>query len=191
MTFAELWKEDLTGTTFKGTLDLKNKGLTSLKGMPETVTGNLYISGNPLRNLKYCTEYVEGDFDCDNMPELVDFKGAPKSVGGLFGAVKNPRLSRLAGLTPKIGKDLILSNNKLHTLVGASKISVVGGLFLDGNKFPSVDAIIKDIVECEFWVKGEIFTDFETNSGEDITKDDLAKYARSKKLGKFKDFLEL
>jgi hypothetical protein len=64
-------------------LTASDSGLTSLRGMPKKVTGNIFLHNNKLTSLKYAPKYVGGDFHCERN-ELTSLEYAPKYVGGSF-----------------------------------------------------------------------------------------------------------
>jgi len=108
MKFSELYG-DMSGTTFEGDMDMSNKGLTSLEGMPDvvngmlicsenklitldgmphTIYGNCFINHNKLTSLKGIAQAVYGDIYCSGN-QLTSLKGIPKKLYGIIDCFNN------------------------------------------------------------------------------------------------------
>ena len=131
------------------TLVARGRGITSLKGFPTEVNGDLTISSNDLSSLEGCPKIIYGTFDCsDNQkitslkggPEVVksdyfakscslkDLKGAPEDLGNGRFNVSGNLLESLDG-SPKKVYALDCSSNSLKTLKGCPE--EIGGSFVD------------------------------------------------------------
>lgn len=113
----------------KGDLNLQHMGLTTLEGAPETVSGWLYLEGNPLTTLDHAPRQV-GVLSLNFMPLLQTFQGL--SLEGktrLVSLMRAPKLMSLEGLPtePHSIEELILPYKPdlplLRTLV-ANKINL-------------------------------------------------------------------
>ena len=74
---------DMSGTVHQGDMDISNKGITSLEGMPEAVAGNFDCSNNKLTSLQGMASSICGDFDCREN-KLTSLEGIAKFIGGNF-----------------------------------------------------------------------------------------------------------
>jgi len=57
-----------------------NRKLRSLKGSPQTVSGDFYCNSSGLKTLEGCPQTVGGDFNCYSN-ELKSLEGSPQTVG--------------------------------------------------------------------------------------------------------------
>ena len=125
MTVADVLGKDYTGETYDGSINLNNKGLTSLKGSPKIVKGDFDCSNNELKTLKYSPKIVKGNFNCYNN-KLVNLKGSPESVSLDFYCNHN-LLESLEGCPKYVGGYFNCASNKLKTLKGAPTYLYRGG----------------------------------------------------------------
>jgi hypothetical protein len=153
-TFADWFGEDLSGKTYKGSIDCSYRGMTSLKGSPTKVTGDFDCAQNRITSLKGGPKEVGGSFYCngnnitslEGAPSkvgrsfycgsgiLTSLEGAPEIISGSFDCKLNV-LKSLEGAPSKVGKDFDCSQNKLTSLEGAPE--KVGRDFdCSGNNLP-------------------------------------------------------
>jgi hypothetical protein len=104
---------DWTGKIFFGSINVKNKGLTSLKGCPKIIKGNFDCSYNKLKTLKYGPEIVEGHYDCHHNI-LKTLKNGPKEVYTNFDCSNNKL--RNIKFHPKIGLSFYATFNNITNL---------------------------------------------------------------------------
>ncbi|PHS59117.1 MAG: hypothetical protein COB17_00875 [Sulfurimonas sp.] len=84
---------DLSGTVYEGNMDISNKGLTSLEGMPKEIIGSLICYGNNLKTLE----------------------GMPQKIGS-YCLVPRNQLTSLKGIAQIISGDFYCGENKLTSL---------------------------------------------------------------------------
>jgi hypothetical protein len=109
-----------------GSLSITN-GVTSLKGMPRVVDGNVSIAYcSTLCSLHGCPEEVTGDFKCSHCTNLTSLDGVCKSIGHCI-SLNDCALTSLEGLQSHVYGDLYVHNNQLTSLAGAPE--VVDGTF--------------------------------------------------------------
>lgn len=184
MLFSETKYGELSGTTYKGTMDVNNSGVTSLKGCPEVVKGNFYCSGNLFRSLEFSPKTVTGDFLC-NSNSLVSTKGFPINIGKSV-HLKETRIKELVGLPDTINGSLDFQGTRtLKSLKGCPTL-ITGNLGLIGTGFRSKEEIFNEIIINKINVLGHVqylFGDYtEFFSMKDVT---------ISKMGKFKDLLDI
>lgn len=95
---------------FSNSINVNFLQLTSLEGLPEEISGNLYIRINLLTSLDFCSHTVLGNFDCSDN-QLETLKGLPK----------------------KVGENFYYGSNKLESLKCRPKI-ITGNFNCKGNK---------------------------------------------------------
>ena len=83
-TFKDTIYGDLTGQTYKKDIDLSGFGLESLEFAPKKILGNFFIGFNELTTLKYCPEYIGGNFSCQKSKQLLSLEYAPKECFFFF-----------------------------------------------------------------------------------------------------------
>ncbi len=92
----------------------------------QKVDKNFVCSGNKLKSLKGCSEYVGGSFNCKNN-QLTSLQYAPKYVGGNFWCDYN-QLTSLKYAPKHVGSNFWCSNNtKQFTQQDVRKVSQVAG----------------------------------------------------------------
>lgn len=158
--------KDFTGQVYQTDLYVKSWNLTSLEGMPKIVKGNCDVGYNKLKTLKYAPERVEGFFSCagNNLTHLLN---APKVIHGDFNAMGND-LTSIKGFPKEVTGNATLTLN-----YGLKKKDVLTYLIDNNIKIGG-----KIIIEHGGDIKEE-FLKIQKNN------------ASSKKIGKFKDFLDI
>jgi hypothetical protein len=121
-----------------------------LKRMPvsfKKVDGNFFCDNHPqLRTLEGAPHRVEGSFSCGNNSELTSLLGAPKIILKSFWCSHSPQLISLKGAPESVGLNFsCFGNPQLESLVGAPKS--VGGSFQcnDNPKLKSLDHLPEEI----------------------------------------------
>jgi hypothetical protein len=114
----------------RGSLSLKNLGLTSLLGCPKYVGGEFDCSGNKLKTLEGAPQEVDS-FNC-SYNDLFSLEGGPQKVEWKFNCSNN-KLKNLFGAPKIVGNDFICDNNKLETLEGAPQ--EIGSSFSCENNY--------------------------------------------------------
>jgi hypothetical protein len=131
-----------------------NRGLTSLKGAPNTVDGYFNCDGNLLTSLEHAPTFVDNYFTCDGN-KLTSLEHAPKNVGADFWC-KDNKLTSLHNIHKQIesiGGDLRMFGNPLkECILGLLKIKKLRSVFLTDDYLANI--INKylpegDIVECQ------------------------------------------
>lgn len=134
----------------KGDLNLKNMGLTTLEGAPETVTGWFFLEGNLLTTLEHAPQQV-GVLSLNFMPKLQTLHGCPQ-VRLTLQMSRAPNLVSLEGLPtePHSINEIILPYKPdlplLRCLV-AKKISlksVEGGGYSHLTEVQPITSILND-----------------------------------------------
>ena len=133
-----------------GNLDLSYKGLYSLDGCPEHVTGHFKCAYATLPTLKGGPQTVDGDYICYNN-NLMTLDGAASHVGGSFICHGNP-IKTLEGIPKFIGGDFSCQDSHLVSLEGIhEQLLQIGGSFdVRGNHIRSHVlglTLIKGLVE--------------------------------------------
>jgi len=103
---------------FKTKVDLRNKGLKSLRELPiriKIVDGEFNISGNDLIDLKGCPEKVN-ELDASGN-KLKSLEGSPRTIASTFKISRNP-LTNLKGAPQTIGGNFEAQECELTSLVG-------------------------------------------------------------------------
>lgn len=99
----------------KGYFDVKECGLTSMWGMPRTVTRSFFVSHNKLLSLQGGPDEVHGNYDAMHNP-LTDLGSAHTQVFGDLD-VENGALMSLEGC-PQVHGDIWVRMNPLKSLKG-------------------------------------------------------------------------
>lgn len=113
--------------------------LTSLRGMPETVGGNVNLQGNLLENLVGSPREIGGDFICRENP-LKSLDGGPELVKGKYDATKCS-IESLRGGPRYVGKSFIVSYNGAMRDLNGGPLSVGGDYRLTGCKVHSLEGV--------------------------------------------------
>lgn len=169
MTFGEICdkKDDIVvkpNKAFRGDIRISlDDDLSSMEGAPPKVLGKLSLRGGDLTSLKGAPQIVTKTFFMQRMRRLTTLEGGPIRVGGDYTA-RQCSLTTLKGCAQHIG----------------------GDLWIEDNKFKSREQIIDEMIKYEIYVEGEISDGF----GEDF-KFDITDAVKRKRIGKFKDFLDL
>ena len=122
-------------------------GLTTLKGFPEWVGGNVDVSGNPLETLDGAPEHVGGHFLMMYMNDLKSMQGLPRFIGG----------------------NLDASSSGIKSMRGATGTEIKGSLIMAYTKITHLDA--KPIVGKTYCLS---FTDLRTTLGlPEVVHEDL------------------
>lgn len=96
----------------RGSIDVDNNNIDSLKYLPETIIGNFEIQFNALKNLKYAPKKIYGNVDLShNM--LTDISNLPEYIGGYLALEDNRDLRSLKGLHSNVGKDIFINDFQL------------------------------------------------------------------------------
>lgn len=108
-----------------------DKGLTSLKGSPQTVGGTFYCSKNRLTELTHAPKKVDGNFFCYHN-KLTSLVGSPQTVGGAYNCSNNS-LTSLTGAPSHIGdiyypQVFSCLDNPLATLEDAPSVVALFGV---------------------------------------------------------------
>jgi len=72
-----------------GPIGMTTSGLISLKGLPRTLNGNLFLGRNKLTSLEYCPQRKVYNFMIFEN-ELTSLKGCPQKIYGNFNCSRNP-----------------------------------------------------------------------------------------------------
>lgn len=99
-----------------------NNSFTSLRGFPEHVYGDFYISGLDIENLVGGPDVVYGTYNVDDCEKLKSFEGAPSRVGGSFKATQTG-IETLNYLPGSIGWNFYLCLSKNLPLSELKKLS--------------------------------------------------------------------
>jgi hypothetical protein len=100
----------------KGDFRWTNGNLTSLKGFPATVTGDLDIANNSIVSLEFCTKEVGGSFNC-NGNKITSLEDGPEKVKDNYNCGRN-NLKSLKGAPSKINRFYCEANYELESLIG-------------------------------------------------------------------------
>ena len=76
-------------------LNLFDNKITSLKGLPEHIHGDLTVNGNELTNLEHCPKIIDGSFNC-SWNKITSLIGCPETINGWFWCHDN-KLTTLEG----------------------------------------------------------------------------------------------
>jgi len=126
---------DLSNLSVGGDFYCYSNQLTSLAGAPQSVGGGFWCNDNELTSLAGAPQSVGGDFSCGEN-QLTSLAGAPQSVGGGFWCSDN-ELTSLAGAPQSVGGDFSCSKNQLTSLAGAPQ-SAGGGFWCNDNELTSL-----------------------------------------------------
>lgn len=132
VTIAECLFQTLEGLPpiIGGDLTVHGMVLHSLAGAPKEVRGSVSLDATTIKDASICPiEHVGRHFNISDC-KLTKLGQMPTYVGGDFIAMNNP-LTSIAGLPEKIGRNLILSHNKLLKSINGISADIGGGLFLD------------------------------------------------------------
>ena len=94
-----------------GEIDLSCNLLTTLEGSPDHVGLNFWCDDNHLTSLKGCLKHIEGSFNCFSN-QLTTLEYGPDYVGDSFDCNDN-KLTSLKGCPKHVGKILTCNANKL------------------------------------------------------------------------------
>lgn len=95
----------------KGRVDISHNDLTSLVGLPESISGNLMIGSNPLKSLQGCSRSINGDFEAFNT-QITSMIGGPEIIkGDCF--INETELMSLEGFPKHIGGNLFIGDTPL------------------------------------------------------------------------------
>lgn len=152
-TFADCVGRDMTGEIYDNDIDIRECGVTSLKGAPKVVNGAFLCDNNELTSLEGAPEVVNDTFSCSHN-RLTSLEGCPKKINGVFDCDYN-ELTSLEGAPVEIGDhSFSCRNNKLTTLKGCpEKIGggwKMGGLDCQHNKLTSLEGGPKEI-DGNYW----------------------------------------
>lgn len=151
-TFADYFGTNLTGKSYDGDIRCINKGLTSLHGTPETVSGSFECQNNELESLQFGPKYAHSYY-CQNN-QLEDLSGAPQEVAGYFNCSNNP-LKSFKGLPKKIktlvaeGLDYsqldlsILKQSQIDNIIPKTLKAIVNEVGIDSIIKTMIDSVNK------------------------------------------------
>jgi len=107
--------EALGGRSISGNLFLHENFLKNLNGCPEEIGKSLDISSCNLDSLENCAKRVNGNFDCsdNNLKELA---GGPEFVGGYYDCGNNS-ITSLEGISSNKMKWIDASNNQIYSVI--------------------------------------------------------------------------
>lgn len=182
MTYAELYG-DQTGKTIHKDVNYVKRVLSSLQGAPKIVKGTFDVSDASLESLHFAPMEVQ-DFLCDGNYELKSLEGAPVKCTGNFSCTYT-EIKDLVGSPAKVGGDVNISNCNLPSLKGCP-VNIGGDLICKENDFGSKENLLEEIMKNKVIVMGNIESDYGT-----FPYSDVLFYFKNKKLGKFRDFLDL
>ena len=146
----------------KGRVDISHNDLTSLVGLPESISGNLMIGSNPLKSLQGCSRSINGDFEAFNT-QITSMIGGPEIIrGDCF--VNETELTSLEGFPRHIEGNLFIGDTPLW----ADLMKKTGSSY-------KVKQLISDLlrsVKCT--LDGDIYEDEADydNSAEEMSDDD-------------------
>lgn len=95
----------------KGRVDISHNDLTSLVGLPESISGNLMIGSNPLKSLQGCSRSINGDFEAFNT-QITSMIGGPEIIRGEC-FVNETELTSLEGFPKRIDGNLFIGDTPL------------------------------------------------------------------------------
>ena len=124
-----------------GEFDISENELIDLKGCPEKV-GSLNASGNSLKSLEGSPKHVKESFKISKNP-LSNLKGAPEYIGGNFEA-QNCELISLVGGPKEVKGEYNVSNNKLKNSFGLAE-KVGKSINFDHNQFETLDVEAEEL----------------------------------------------
>lgn len=149
----------------KGRVDISHNNLTSLVGLPESISGNLMIGSNPLKSLQGCSRSINGDFEAFNT-QITSMIGGPEIIrGDCF--INETELMSLEGFPKHIGGNLFIGDTPLWNDLS----NRIGGT----NRSNRVKQLISDLlmsVKCR--LDGDIYeneSDYD-NAAEEMSDDD-------------------
>lgn len=183
VTFADVAGRDMTGEKYENRLVMEGRSMTSLKGAPLMAKRVFSVKNNLLTSLEFGPKFVHGFYDASKN-KLTSLKGCPMSGSNFY--FDDNELTDLVGAPEGCGGNFYVSNNKLTSLKGCPEV-IDGDFDIIDNKFTSKEQIIDEIMKYTKAISGTIRTDFGNFK---VTQDDREDY-KKKKLGKFKDFLDL
>lgn len=173
MRFKDTIYGDLTGKDYYEKISVIHNDLKSLEGSPKKVMGDFVCSDNLLTSLKGRPQSISGnngDFNCENNI-LTTLEGRPEIVNGDFNC-QNNKLTNLIGSPRVVNGSFICSNNPLTSLEGCPK-NIYDYFCFYGNT--TIKDIKKEIIINQIKAKEYFVNDYETFTFEDI-KDDFKKY---------------
>ena len=149
----------------KGRVDISHNNLTSLVGLPESISGNLMIGSNPLKSLQGCSRSINGDFEAF-ATQITSMIGGPEIIrGDCF--INETELMSLEGFPKHIGGNLFIGDTPLWNDLS----NRIGGT----NRSNRVKQLISDLlmsVKCR--LDGDIYeneSDYD-NAAEEMSDDD-------------------
>lgn len=146
----------------------------------QTYKQDLNITNLEITSLEGCPSIVDAHFRLKT-PKIKSLKGAPIRVSGNFTMQGSKSIKNLEGIPEVIQGNATIVNCQLQSLKGLK--TVYGNLEISMNSFMSKEGIMKQLSDYDIHVGGHVSTDH----GVFYPKEEINK----KKLGKFKDFLEL
>ncbi len=173
MKFKDTIYGDLTGKDYYEKISVIHNDLKSLEGSPKKVMGDFVCSDNLLTSLKGRPQSISGnngDFNCENNI-LTTLEGRPEIVNGDFNC-QNNKLTNLIGSPRVVNGSFICSNNPLTSLEGCPK-NIYNYFCFYGNT--TIKDIKKEIIINQIKAKEYFVNDYETFTFEDI-KEEFDKY---------------
>lgn len=150
----------------KGRVDISHNDLTSLVGLPESISGNLMIGSNPLKSLQGCSRSVNGDFEAFNT-QITSMIGGPEIIrGDCF--VNETELTSLEGFPRHIEGNLFIGDTPLW----ADLMKKTGSLTWSSYKVKELLSDLLRSIKCT--LDGDIYEDESDydNSAEEMSDDD-------------------
>lgn len=99
-----------------------NTNLTTLKGFPEKVAGDCFISDNKnLSSLEYSPKEVEGFFLCENN-SLTSLIGGPVKVEKAYKISNEKNISSIEGIPKEVGSIIIDKCMNLKSIINLDKL---------------------------------------------------------------------
>lgn len=150
----------------KGRVDISHNNLTSLVGLPESISGNLMIGSNPLKSLQGCSRSINGDFEAFNT-QITSMIGGPEIIrGDCF--LNETELMSLEGFPRHIEGNLFIGDTPLW----ADLMKKTGSLTWSSYKVKELLSDLLRSIKCR--LDGDIYEDESDydNAAEEMSDDD-------------------
>ena len=149
-----------------GNLDLGWKGLTTLAGCPQHITGYFDCRGNfKLSSLVGGPQRVDGDYDC-SFNQLTDLVGCASHITG-FICFKNNKITSLVGIHKIIKSCNIIHFDTTKIIEGGIGLLLIDNLTQISNKSEPFEIIEKHIgsgtkgmMECSKELKAKGWSEY-------------------------------
>lgn len=170
--------------TVDGELLCCNSSITSLKGCPKKVTGDVDVHNNKITDLVGSPEYVGGSFGCSNTGSLTSLKGCPRHIENDFAFYSTP-ITKIDDFPDYVGRDILMSGcTHLESFVGLPE-EVNGNLDIMYCNVKSLEGLPKK-------VNGYVYIKYLTVDGNSVTPQMIRELCPGVKIKNSKgDYYEL